>query len=244
MGAARKEVLKLVDVDKTYKMGEGVTVRALRKANMTIYDKELMCILGPSGSGKSTLLHIIGLLDSPTSGERYIDGVETSTMSENEQARVRGSKIGFVFQTFNLINSLTVTDNVKLPLLICDTDCRNKESRVKGILTKVGLGHRMDHYPNQLSGGERQRVAIARALVNDPEIILADEPTGNLDSKTGAEVLKILKELHKEGRTIAIITHDESITKIAERVVRLKDGTIYDWNHVDKKKTVKPRVRK
>ncbi|HID73190.1 TPA: ABC transporter ATP-binding protein [Candidatus Micrarchaeota archaeon] len=225
-------------------MGEGVEVHALRNANLTIYEDELMVILGPSGSGKSTLLHIIGMLDSPSKGKRYIDGVDTSTMDESEQARVRGEKIGFVFQTFNLINSLTVMDNVMLPLLICNTRCADKRERAAQILKDVGLGHRMDHYPNQLSGGERQRVAIARALVNDPEIILADEPTGNLDSKTGAEVLKVLKMLHDKGKTIAIITHDEHITRIAERVVRLKDGTIYDWNHIDKKKKANPKVRK
>ncbi|MFH1394178.1 MAG: ABC transporter ATP-binding protein [Candidatus Micrarchaeota archaeon] len=237
-------ILELRNVSKTYTMGEGVEVHALRNANLEIFEDELMCILGPSGSGKSTLLHIIGMLDSPSSGKRFIDGVDTSTMNENEQARVRGEKIGFVFQTFNLINSLTVTDNVMLPLLICNTRCSDKKERVKQILKELGLGHRLDHYPNQLSGGERQRVAIARALVNDPEIILADEPTGNLDSKTGAEVLKILTMLHEKGRTIAIITHDESITRIAERVVRLKDGTIYDWNHTAEKKKANLKVRK
>jgi len=243
MAKKDKIILKLDKVGKTYTMGEGVKVHALKNANLDIHEDELVCILGPSGSGKSTLLHIIGMLDSPTEGTRYIDGVDTSTMDENEQARVRGEKIGFVFQTFNLINSLTVIENVTLPLLICDTKCSDKKEKAVEILKEIGLGHRLDHYPNQLSGGERQRVAIARALVNDPEIILADEPTGNLDSKTGAEVLRILKDLHAKGRTIAIITHDESITKIAERVVRLKDGTIYDWNHIDKKKA-KPKVRK
>lgn len=224
----RKEVLKLVDVDKIYDMGEGIKVAALHKANLTIYEKELICILGPSGSGKSTLLHIMGILDSPTNGKRYVDGIETSTMNEAEKANIRGSKIGFVFQTFNLIPSLTVMENVTLPLLICSTKCADKKQNAVKILNDVGLGHRLSHYPNQLSGGERQRVAIARALVNDPEIVLADEPTGNLDSKTGDEVLGILKMLQKQGRTIAIITHDESITKVAERVVRLKDGTIVD----------------
>ncbi len=220
----KKEVLSLNDVSKIYIMGEGVKVKALKKANIRIYEKELVCILGPSGSGKSTLLHILGLLDSQTSGKRYIDGDDTSTFSSNEQARIRGKKIGFVFQTFNLINSHNVTENVELPLLI--TGNGKNKGKVKRILEEVGLGHRMKHYPNQLSGGERQRVAIARALVNDPEIILADEPTGNLDSKTGEEIAGIFARLNKQGRTIAIITHDESLTEIATKVVYLKDGII------------------
>lgn len=224
------EILKLVNVNRRYTMGEGVEVTALRDANLTIYEDELVCILGPSGSGKSTLLHILGLLDRPTTGKVFIDGIDTATMDDNEQARVRGRRIGFVFQTFNLINSLTVTDNVTLPMLLCETCNGENKAKAIAILKDVGLGHRLNHYPNQLSGGERQRVAIARAMVNDPEIILADEPTGNLDSKTGAEVLKIIKTLNEGGRTVAIITHDESITNIAERVIKVRDGTIIDGN--------------
>jgi putative ABC transport system ATP-binding protein len=222
----KKEVLRLEDISKIYIMGEDVEVAALKSANITIYEGELVCILGPSGSGKSTLLHILGLLDSPSNGKRYIDGTETSTINQEEQARIRGKKIGFVFQSFNLIGSHSVTENVELPILIAGNNEPKKKDKVKKILEDVGLGHRLLHYPNQLSGGERQRVAIARALVNDPEMILADEPTGNLDTKTGQEIADIFKRLNDEGRTIAIITHDESLTDIATRVVRLKDGVI------------------
>jgi putative ABC transport system ATP-binding protein len=187
---------------------------------------EFLSILGPSGSGKSTLLHIMGLLDSPTSGNRFIDGIETSRMSEDEQARVRGVKIGFVFQTFNLIPSLTALENVELPIMLCRGKCPGRKEMAADLLKKVGLGDRLDHHPNELSGGQRQRVAIARALVNEPEIILADEPTGNLDSKTGHEILMLLHGLHEQGKTVVIITHDQYITKVTDRVVRIRDGAI------------------
>jgi putative ABC transport system ATP-binding protein len=219
-----KEVLRLEDIRKVYHMGDHITVEALKDIDMVIHQNELVSIIGPSGSGKSTLLHIMGLLDSPTSGKRYIDGIETSTMDDEEQARIRGEKIGFVFQTFNLIPSLTALENVELPLLLCRKQCKDRLKQAKSLLEKVGLGDRLDHLPSQLSGGQRQRVAIARALVNNPEIVLADEPTGNLDSKTGHEVLQLFKELHKEGRTIIIITHDEYIAKTTKRIIRIRDG--------------------
>ncbi len=221
-----KDVLRLEKITKVYNMGQGVSVEALAGLDLTIKENEFTSILGPSGSGKSTLLHIIGLLDSPTSGKRYVDGIETSTMNENEQARVRGDKIGFVFQTFNLISSLSALENVELPLLLRDHHKGKRKEKATALLSQVGLGERLDHLPNQLSGGQRQRVAIARALINDPEIILADEPTGNLDSKTGHEILDIFKELHEQGRTIVIITHDPQITKVTHRVVKIKDGKI------------------
>ncbi len=221
-----KEVLRLDGVRKVYDMGHGLKVEALRSIDLTVTKGEFVSILGPSGSGKSTLLHIMGLLDSPTSGKRYIDGIETSTMKEDEQANVRGDKIGFIFQTFNLIPSLTALENVELPLMLRKKDGAQRRKKAADLLEAVGLEERLDHHPNQLSGGQRQRVAIARALVNDPEIILADEPTGNLDSKTGKDILQLLSSLHGQGKTIVIITHDEYITKVTERVVRIKDGMI------------------
>lgn len=221
------EALKLEGICKSYGSGHS-QVRALCDADLTIYDGEFMGILGPSGSGKSTLLHIIGLLDTPTSGKVYIDGVDTTTMNSDEKARERAEKIGFVFQFFNLIPSLSSVENVELPLTIYNVPKDVRRKKAVALLERLGLGKRLNHLPNMLSGGERQRVAIARALINDPEIVLADEPTGNLDSKTGKDVLKILGELHKEGRTIVIITHDEAITRMTERVVKIRDGKLIE----------------
>jgi len=221
-----REIIRLEGIRKTYLMGEGVTVEALRNVNLQIKKGEFVSILGPSGSGKSTLLHMVGLLDSPTSGKRYIDGIDTSTMGEDEQARIRGLKIGFIFQTFNLIPSLTALENVELPLMLCRGNCKGRREKAAELLRQVGLGERLNHHPSELSGGKRQRVAIARALVNEPELILADEPTGNLDSKTGQDILELLKSLHGRGVTVVIITHDQYITKVTDRVVRIKDGMI------------------
>jgi len=222
----KDEVMRLEDISKTYMMGEGIEVKALADVDLVVKKNSFMSILGPSGSGKSTLLHIMGLLDTPTTGKRYIDGIETSTMNEDEQAKVRGDKIGFVFQTFNLISSLTALENVELPLILRTGDGGKRKKIATELLERVGLGDRLKHLPGQLSGGQRQRVAIARALSNNPEIILADEPTGNLDSKTGHEVLDIFSELQKDGKTVIIITHDEYIAKQTKRMVKLKDGKI------------------
>ena len=240
----KKEVLKLDNVCKTYYMGDDIKVTALSNAYLTIREGEFLCILGPSGSGKSTLLHMVGLLDRPSEGKVFIDGRDVSKMSPGEQARIRGKKIGFVFQTFNLVQSLKAWENVALPLMIQGISASERERKAKKILTDLGMGDRVDHYPSQLSGGQRQRVAIGRALSNDPRVILADEPTGNLDTKTGNDVLKIFQKLHNEGRTIIIITHDEEITDVAQRIVRIRDGTLNDKNHVDKKKSKKKNTNK
>ncbi len=238
----KKEVLKLENACKIYVMGKGIEVRALSSAYLTVYENEFLCVLGPSGSGKSTLLHMIGLLDRPTEGKVYIDGKDTSKMTSEEQAKVRGKKIGFVFQTFNLVPSLKAWENVALPLVIQGVGAAERKRRATKILTDLGMGDRLNHYPSQLSGGERQRVAIGRALANEPRVVLADEPTGNLDSKTGKGVLEIFHKLHKEGRTIIIITHDESITDVAQRIVRIHDGTLNDKKKGKKNKLVSKKV--
>jgi len=221
-----REILKLENVCKIYNLGKSSETTAVCGIDFHVHVGELTGILGPSGSGKSTLLHIMGLLDRPTEGKVYIDNTDTSKMSDPEQARIRGKKIGFIFQAYNLISSLTAQENVELPLIIYDIPADERRRKAKKILERLGLGARLNHLPGQLSGGEKQRVAIARALINDPEILLADEPTGNLDSKTGQEVLKIFEELHLDGKTIIIITHDESIVSITEKVVRIKDGKV------------------
>ncbi len=238
----KKEVLKLENTCKTYVMGKGIQVKALCNAYLTVSEGEFLCVLGPSGSGKSTLLHIIGLLDRPSEGKVFIDGKDVSKMTSEEQARIRGKKIGFVFQTFNLVPSLKAWENVALPLVIQGIGAAERRRRAVKILTDLGMGDRADHYPSQLSGGQRQRVAIGRALSNEPRVVLADEPTGNLDSKTGAGVLEIFRRLHKEGKTIVIITHDESITDVAQRIVRIHDGTLNDKGKRKKNKLVSKKV--
>lgn len=224
--AEQKEVIRLDNVSKTYSMGEGIQVTAISGMNFVVHDGDFVCVLGPSGSGKSTLLHIMGLLDSPSKGEVYIDGIKTTDMTSDEQARIRGEKIGFVFQMFNLVASLTAWENVAVPLIIRGVDPKEREKRAKELLTQLNMGDRLGHYPNQLSGGQRQRVAVARALINNPAVILADEPTGNLDSKTGKEVLEIFKNLNKQGKTIIFITHDNSLTKMTKEVWRITDGKL------------------
>ena len=217
--------MRLEGVSKIYDMGEE-EISALSEIDLNIEKNDFISILGPSGSGKSTLLHILGLLDDPTKGKVFLDRIQANKLNDNTRAHLRGKKIGFIFQTFNLVPSLTVLENVALPAVIYEKDEHLANAKAAEILKKIGMGDRLLHYPSQLSGGQRQRVAIARALVNEPEIILADEPTGNLDSKTGNEVLKIFIELYEEGKTIVIITHDASITKITKRIIRLKDGKI------------------
>ena len=222
----KKVVIKLDNVWKIYKMDQ-VEVIALRGLNLDVYEGELLAVLGKSGSGKSTILNMIGCLDLPSKGKIHLDGKDISTLDEDELARIRGKKIGFIFQTFNLIPSLSAMENVALPMTFQGVDKNTRTEKSKHLLELVGLKERVSHKSVELSGGERQRVAIARALINDPEIILADEPTGNLDSKTGEEIINILLNLHKKfKRTVVMITHDKYLAGYAERIVHLADGAI------------------
>lgn len=222
--------IKCENLRKEYRLGE-VSVEALRGLDLEIKKGEFIAIIGVSGSGKSTLMHLMGALDTPTSGDVRIVNKELSKMSDKELTALRGKKIGFVFQTFNLLSSLTALDNVELVMRFSGTKLTSSKRRAKArtLLEIVGLGARMKHRPNELSGGERQRVAIARALANDPEIILADEPTGNLDSKTSKEITKLLKKLNRErGITVVVVTHDPKITEEADRTLTMIDGRIFD----------------
>ena len=217
-------VIELRNVSKIYRT-TGVPVNALKDVSLKINKKELIAIMGPSGSGKSTLLHMIGCLDRPTHGKVFIDCKDISKLNDNELAIIRGKKIGFVFQFFNLIPNFTALKNVELPMIF--TKFPKREERAKELLRAVGLGERINHYPSQLSGGETQRVSIARSMANNPDIILADEPTGNLDSKSGKEILELLKKLNKEsGVTVITVTHDKSIASCSKRIIYLKDGQI------------------
>jgi putative ABC transport system ATP-binding protein len=221
-----KPIIKLRNVSKIYTMGE-VKVPALTGVSLEIRKGEFVSIMGPSGSGKSTLMYIIGCLDIPTRGKVFLEGHDVSRMKESDLAKIRGKKIGFIFQTFNLIQTLSAFDNVTLPMIFQDVSEEERMKRGRELLKLVKLEHRAKHRPTEMSGGEQQRVAIARALVNDPDVILADEPTGNLDSKTGKNILKFLNKINKEeGKTIVMITHDKSLARFAERIIHLKDGKI------------------
>ena len=217
--------LSLQDVVKTYQMGDQ-ELHALRGVSLTVDRNEYIAIMGPSGSGKSTLMNIIGCLDRPTSGAYLLEGEPVEKMSDDELAWIRNQRIGFVFQTFNLIARSNIWHNVELPLIYAGIDRNERRQRALEALERVGLGDRLSHRPNELSGGQRQRVAIARALVTRPSIILADEPTGNLDSVTGEEILAMFKELHEAGQTIILVTHEDEVSAHARRVVRLRDGQI------------------
>ena len=218
-------MIDIKNVSKVYLVGEE-RVRALDQATLHIYPKEFVSIIGPSGSGKSTLMNIIGCLDVADAGTYLLDGLPIEAYSENELARIRNQKIGFVFQSFNLIPKLTAQENVELPLIYQKVPRAERAKRVQAALERVNLSHRAKHLPTELSGGQQQRVAIARALVTNPSLILADEPTGNLDSKTSREIMDIFHELHKQGNTIVLITHDNDVAKQAERAIHILDGQI------------------
>lgn len=218
-------LVKLSKVNKIYTSGE-VSFQALADINLEVNKGDFMAIIGASGSGKSTLMNIIGLLDHPTSGKYELDGQDASHLKEDTLATLRNKKIGFVFQSFNLLSRTSALENVALPLIYAGVSRNERLEKAKQALEQVGLGDKLNSHPNQLSGGQQQRVAIARALVNDPEIILADEPTGNLDSRSGEEVMKIFENLHKKDKTIIMITHEEDIAKHAKKKIRIKDGKI------------------
>jgi len=223
--AGATPIVSLADIHKDYQTGS-ITVEALRGISLRVDDGEFVAIIGPSGSGKSTLMHILGCLDHPTSGKYLLAGVDVGEMDERALAEVRNRRIGFVFQQFNLLGTLSAARNVELPLIYAGFDRRTRRALAAASLDRVGLSHRMEHRPSELSGGQQQRVAVARALVTEPTLILADEPTGNLDSSSAEEVLNLLAELHQAGRTVILITHDIETASTAQRVVRIRDGLI------------------
>ncbi len=228
-------LIKLEHLWKVYQLGK-VEITVLKDINLEIQRGDFMTIMGPSGSGKSTLMYLIGCLDTPTKGKVFLENTDVSLLSNNQLASIRGRKIGFVFQQFNLLPNLTALENVTLPMVFQKKPEKERIERAKDLLISVGLGKRINHRPAELSGGERQRVAIARALANDPEIIVADEPTGNLDSTSGKVVMDIFKDLHqREGRTIVVVTHDPNIAKYSKKIVHIKDGRIIK-NHLQEEK--------
>lgn len=219
------KVIQIEQLKKTYHLGK-VEVEALRGVSFEINSGDFVSIMGPSGSGKSTLMHIIGCLDYPTEGKYFLSGQDVSKLNDNQLALFRNQKIGFVFQQFNLLPKATILKNVELPLTYNNTHSKNKKRLAVQALEEVGLGDRLKHRPNEISGGQKQRVAIARALINHPSIILADEPTGNLDSKTGGDIMEIIKKLHDDGNTIILVTHESEIARYGKRIIYLKDGVI------------------
>lgn len=220
-----KTIIQLKNIGRSYKIGTH-DIHALRSVTLDIYKNEYVALMGPSGSGKSTLMNILGCLDTPSKGEYVLNGISVAQMSDNALAQVRNKEIGFVFQTFNLMPRLTALENVCVPLVYAGIGKKERIEIAMAALKHVGLGDRVKHKPNELSGGQKQRVAVARALVNKPSIILADEPTGNLDSKTSKEIMGLFEEIHKQGNTIILVTHEEDIAQHAHRIVRLKDGLV------------------
>lgn len=218
-------LISIKNIGKDYIVGAEI-IHALRSVNLSINKGEFVALMGPSGSGKSTLMNILGCLDSPSSGEYILNDIRVSDRSENELAEVRNKEIGFIFQTFNLLPRATALDNVALPLVYAGLGKIERQERAKSVLESVGLGNRVNHRPNELSGGQRQRVAVARALINKPSIILADEPTGNLDTKTSIEIMGLIEAIHRGGNTIILVTHEEDIALHAHRIVRMRDGAI------------------
>lgn len=229
---SKKEIIQISDLRKMYQMGQ-TEVHALAGVTFDVLENEYIAIMGPSGSGKSTLMNMIGCLDTPSSGDYILNGSNVSKMDDAELAEVRNREIGFVFQTFNLLPRTSCLANAELPLIYSGMKSADRKARAKEVLTKVGLGDRIDHKPNELSGGQRQRVAIARALVNNPSIILADEPTGNLDTKTGEEIMMLFEELYRQGNTIIVVTHEQEIADHARRIIRLRDGVIESDTRVE-----------
>jgi putative ABC transport system ATP-binding protein len=235
-------LITLKDIGRKYVIGSEI-IHAIKSVTLTINKGEFVALMGPSGSGKSTLMNILGCLDTPTKGEYILNGNNVSHMTDNELAEVRNTEIGFVFQTFNLLPRNTALDNVALPLVYAGIGKEKRRERAKTTLENVGLGNRIDHKPNELSGGQRQRVAVARALINNPSIILADEPTGNLDTKTSIEIMGLIEDIHAKGNTIILVTHEEDIALHAHRIVRMRDGLIENdfantnINKVDRKTT-------
>jgi putative ABC transport system ATP-binding protein len=238
----QEELLRVESLSKHYKVGTEV-VKALRGVNLSIYRNEYVALMGPSGSGKSTLMNILGCLDTPTAGRYFLNGKDVSKLQDNELAEIRNKEIGFVFQTFNLLPRLSALENVALPLVYAGWSRSKRIERAEQVIEDVGLTDRMHHKPNELSGGQRQRVAIARALVNDPSIILADEPTGNLDTRTSFEIMEIFEKLHTKGNTIIIVTHENDISEHAHRIVRLRDGLVEMDYRNDKIVTAADRLR-
>jgi len=234
-------LIQITDIGRKYVIG-AETIHALKSVTMEINKGEFVALMGPSGSGKSTLMNILGCLDTPTRGDYILNGINVSEMSDDELAEVRNKEIGFVFQTFNLLPRSTSLDNVALPLIYAGYTKKNREDMAQKALESVGLGNRVDHKPNELSGGQRQRVAVARALINNPSIILADEPTGNLDTKTSIEIMGLLEEIHSRGNTIILVTHEEDIAQHAHRIVRMRDGLIEDDYPNKDVKSVSPRL--
>ena len=218
-------MIKIENIKKVFRT-EDVETWALREVSLEVKAGEFVAIMGPSGCGKSTLLNILGLLSSPSEGTYMLDGKDVSTLSESDRIKLRKGALGFVFQSFNLIDELNVTENIELPLLYMGVSAKERKEAVKAVIDRVAMGHRAKHFPAQLSGGQQQRVAIARAVISNPKLILADEPTGNLDSKNGHEVMELLKELHREGTTIVMVTHSQRDASYADRVVNLFDGQI------------------
>ena len=221
----KEEVIKIEDLHKIYHLGHQ-DVNALNGVSLTIHKNDYIAIMGPSGSGKSTMMNILGCLDTPTSGTYILNGTDVSKMEDGKLAEVRNKEIGFVFQSFNLLPKYSALENVALPMIYAGTDKQTRLAKAKKSLENVGLTNRMDHKPTELSGGQKQRVAIARAVINDPTIILADEPTGNLDTKTSIEIMKIFEKIYREGNTIIVVTHEDDISRFARRIIKLRDGKI------------------
>lgn len=236
-----KALIQISDIGRKYVIGSEV-IHAIKSVTLDIHKGEFVALMGPSGSGKSTLMNILGCLDTPSKGTYILNGINVSHMTDNELAEVRNKEIGFVFQTFNLLPRSTSLDNVALPLIYAGASKKERDERAQKALENVGLGNRVTHKPNELSGGQRQRVAVARALINNPSIILADEPTGNLDTKTSIEIMGLLEEIHSKGNTIILVTHEEDIAQHAHRIVRMRDGLVEkDYKNEDIK-MVSPRL--